>query len=125
MRVPAGELLAIPFQLPLPWETPITAVGGQPLPRMTVGVRAELVIAGAPDKGDLDPILVGPLPSQDAVLTAVDGRHDVGQPQTANASPTTIKNQPTPTCASRGTFRTSMRAMPSMRAAIDNDSAAM
>lgn len=70
VRVPAGQLLAIPFQLPMPWETPITAVGGQPLPRMTVGVRTELVIAGAPDKGDLDPILVGPLPSQDAVLNA-------------------------------------------------------
>jgi sporulation-control protein len=28
------------------------------------------VIAGAPDKGDLDPVLVHPLPSQDAVLNA-------------------------------------------------------
>ncbi|MFS8097443.1 sporulation protein [Lentzea alba] len=70
VRVPAGQLVAIPFQLPIPWETPITAVGGAPLPGMTVGVRTELVIAGAPDKGDLDPVLVGPLPSQDAVLNA-------------------------------------------------------
>jgi sporulation-control protein len=37
---------------------------------MTVGVRTELVISGAPDKGDLDPLLVGPLPSQDRVLQA-------------------------------------------------------
>ncbi|MEU4762288.1 sporulation protein [Actinosynnema sp. NPDC023794] len=70
VRVSAGQLVAVPFQLPLPWETPITAVGGQPLPGVTVGVRTELVISGAPDKGDLDPVLVGPLPSQDRVLDA-------------------------------------------------------
>ncbi len=70
VRVAAGQPASIPFQLPIPWETPITAVGGAPLPRMTVGVRTELVIAGAPDKGDLDPLLVHPLPSQDAVLQA-------------------------------------------------------
>ncbi|WP_309112553.1 sporulation protein [Saccharothrix sp.] len=70
VRVAAGQPVSVPFQLPLPWETPITAVGGQPLPGMTVGVRTELVISGAPDKGDLDPVLVGPLPSQDRVLDA-------------------------------------------------------
>ncbi|WP_447001986.1 sporulation protein [Saccharothrix isguenensis] len=70
VRVPAGQPMAVPFQLPLPWETPITAVGGQQLPGMTVGVRTELVISSAPDKGDLDPLLVGPLPSQDRVLEA-------------------------------------------------------
>jgi sporulation-control protein len=68
--VPAGQPMAVPFRLPVPWETPITAVGGQQLPGMTVGVRTELVISGAPDKGDLDPLLVGPLPSQDRVLDA-------------------------------------------------------
>ncbi|GAA1286431.1 sporulation protein [Saccharothrix xinjiangensis] len=70
VRVAAGQPVTVPFQLPIPWETPITAVGGQPLPGMTVGVRTELVISGAPDKGDLDPVLVGPLPSQDRVLEA-------------------------------------------------------
>jgi len=70
VRVGAGQLVSVPFQLPIPWETPITAVGGAPLPGVTVGVRTELVIAGAPDKGDLDPVLVHPLPSQDAVLNA-------------------------------------------------------
>ncbi|WP_367129293.1 sporulation protein [Saccharothrix sp. HUAS TT1] len=70
VRVTAGQPVTVPFQLPIPWETPITAVGGQPLPGMTVGVRTELVISGAPDKGDLDPVLVGPLPSQDRVLEA-------------------------------------------------------
>nr|MDQ3579388.1 sporulation protein [Actinomycetota bacterium] len=70
VRVPAGQPITVPFQLSIPWETPITAVGGQQLPGMTVGVRTELVISGAPDKGDLDPLLVGPLPSQDRVLEA-------------------------------------------------------
>ncbi|MEU7476530.1 sporulation protein [Lentzea sp. NPDC042327] len=71
VRVPAGQLVAVPFQLELPWETPITAVGGAALPGMGVGLRTELVVAGAPDKGDLDPVLVGPLPSQNKVLDAV------------------------------------------------------
>lgn len=70
VRVPAGQLVSVPFQLPLPWETPITAVGNTTLRGMTVGVRTELVIAGAPDKGDLDPVQVHPLPSQDRVLEA-------------------------------------------------------
>ncbi|GAA3870192.1 sporulation protein [Saccharothrix violaceirubra] len=68
--VAPGQALAVPFRLPLPWETPITAIGGQPLPGVGVGVRTELVIAGAPDKGDLDLLLVGPLPAQDSVLDA-------------------------------------------------------
>ncbi len=70
VRVPAGERLDIPFQLSLPWETPVTAVGDVALPGMVVGVRTELVIKGAPDKGDLDPVRVRPLPSQDRVLEA-------------------------------------------------------
>ena len=70
VRVPANERLDIPFQLALPWETPVTAVGEVALPGMVVGVRTELVIKGAPDKGDLDPVMVAPLPSQDAVLEA-------------------------------------------------------
>jgi sporulation-control protein len=70
VRVPAGQLVTIPFQLQVPWETPITAVGGAQLPGMNVGVRTELMIAGAPDQGDLDPILVSPLPSQNQVLDA-------------------------------------------------------
>ncbi|GAB2976803.1 sporulation protein [Saccharothrix stipae] len=70
VRVAAGQPVTVPFRLALPWETPITAVGGQRLPGVTVGVRTELVISGAPDKGDLDPVLVGPLPSQDRVLDA-------------------------------------------------------
>jgi sporulation-control protein len=70
VRVPANERLDVPFQLPLPWETPITAVGEVALPGVTVGVRTELVITGAPDKGDLDPLSVQPVAAQDRVLDA-------------------------------------------------------
>ncbi|WP_258907041.1 sporulation protein [Actinokineospora sp. UTMC 2448] len=70
VRVAPNQRLDIPFQLPLPWETPITAVGPTQLPGMTVGVRTELVISAAPDKGDLDPLTITPLPSQNAVLDA-------------------------------------------------------
>ncbi|ANN20112.1 SpoOM family protein [Amycolatopsis orientalis] len=70
VQVTAGQLTTVPFRIALPWETPISAVGGRELPGVVVGVRTELVIAGAPDKGDLDPLLVGPLESQDRVLEA-------------------------------------------------------
>jgi len=70
LQVPAGQLVSIPFRLPLPWETPVTAVDGTALPGMRVGVRTDLLVEGAPDKGDLDPVLVGPLPSQNKVLDA-------------------------------------------------------
>jgi sporulation-control protein len=70
VRVPAGQPVNLPFQLLLPWETPLTAFGSAPLHGMTVGVRTELVIAAAPDKGDLDPLDVQPLPSQARVLDA-------------------------------------------------------
>ncbi|TDC44441.1 sporulation protein, partial [Actinomadura sp. KC345] len=66
----AGQHHAIAFQLPLPWELPVTEVYGQHLHGMTMGVRTELEVAGAVDAGDLDPISVSPLPSQQRVLDA-------------------------------------------------------
>ncbi|MEV6527366.1 sporulation protein [Longispora sp. NPDC051575] len=67
----AGEKQSIPFQLPVPWETPITHVhGGQRLHGMVMGVRTELAIAGAIDKGDLDDMSVHPLPAHEAILDA-------------------------------------------------------
>jgi sporulation-control protein len=69
-RLAAGEERAIPFAVPLPWETPLTEVSGHPLPRMDLGLRTEVSIAKALDKGDLDPVIVTPLESQDAVLEA-------------------------------------------------------
>ncbi|MFI6707214.1 sporulation protein [Nonomuraea sp. NPDC050478] len=61
-----------PFELLVPWETPISAIGGHPLHGMRLGVHTELALAGALDKGDLDPLFVNPLPAQDHVLAALD-----------------------------------------------------
>ncbi|WP_333486586.1 sporulation protein [Nonomuraea corallina] len=65
-----GEERTIPFQTEVPWEAPISEVRGQPLTGMALGVRTELAIAKAVDKGDLDPIVVEPLPSQQRVMEA-------------------------------------------------------
>ncbi|MFB9906469.1 sporulation protein [Allokutzneria oryzae] len=69
-RLSAKENRTIPFQFPVPWETPITDVYGQRLPGMTIGLRTELAVASAVDKGDLDPVFVQPLPAQERVLDA-------------------------------------------------------
>ncbi|WP_055418832.1 sporulation protein [Streptomyces pactum] len=68
-RLAAGERHSVPFTVPLPWETPVTELYGQPL-GIVLGVRTELAVAGARDKGDLDPLTVAPLPAQEAVLEA-------------------------------------------------------
>lgn len=68
----AGQAHAIPFQIQIPWETPVAVIGGQRLHGMSLGVRTELAVAKAVDKGDLDPLHVEPLPSQAAVLAAFE-----------------------------------------------------
>ncbi|CAL9484342.1 hypothetical protein SUDANB58_03120 [Streptomyces sp. enrichment culture] len=68
-RLAEGERRDVPFSVTLPWETPVTELYGQPL-GVVLGVRTELAVAGARDKGDLDPLAVGPLPVQEAVLDA-------------------------------------------------------
>ncbi|MFF0431031.1 sporulation protein [Streptomyces sp. NPDC004327] len=69
-RLGAGEQRTVPFSVPLPWETPVTELYGQGL-GVVLGVRTELGVAGARDKGDLDPLAVRPLPAQEAVLEAL------------------------------------------------------
>ncbi|MFH8836768.1 sporulation protein [Streptomyces sp. NPDC017868] len=68
-RLAAHERYSVPFSFPVPWETPITELYGQDL-GIVLGVRTELAVAGARDKGDLDPLAVRPLPAQEAVLEA-------------------------------------------------------
>ncbi|MFJ7201459.1 MULTISPECIES: sporulation protein [unclassified Streptomyces] len=68
-RLAEGEQLSIPFTVALPWETPVTELYGQSL-GIVLGVRTEVSVAGAKDKGDLDRLAVGPLPVQEAVLEA-------------------------------------------------------
>ncbi|MEU9734917.1 sporulation protein [Streptomyces sp. NPDC048002] len=71
-RLAEGEERSVPFAVTLPWETPITELYGQPL-GVVLGVRTELSVAGAKDKGDLDTLTVTPLPVQEAVLEALGG----------------------------------------------------
>ncbi|MCU7723799.1 sporulation protein [Actinoplanes sp. KI2] len=66
----AGEQRDLPFSLPVPWETPITDVYGRRLHGMTMGLRTELAVANAVDKGDLDQVAVHPLPAQERILDA-------------------------------------------------------
>lgn len=49
-----GERHAVPFELPVPWETPITTYRGSHLRRMDIGVNTRLHVAGGVDPGDLD-----------------------------------------------------------------------
>jgi sporulation-control protein len=65
-----GARHAVPFELAVPWETPITSVSGHPLHGMQLGVRTELELAGSTDKGDLDHVEVNPLPAQARLLDA-------------------------------------------------------
>ncbi|ROQ26524.1 sporulation-control protein [Streptomyces sp. PanSC19] len=69
-RLVEGEQRSVPFSFPLPWETPITELYGQGL-GIALGVRTELGVSGAKDKGDMDPLAVRPLPTQEAVLEAL------------------------------------------------------
>ncbi|GII81197.1 hypothetical protein Sru01_61790 [Sphaerisporangium rufum] len=71
-ELPAGEARSLPFAVAVPWETPVSAVAGHPLPGMRLGVATELSLAGALDKSDLDPLFVAPLPEQDHLLAALD-----------------------------------------------------
>lgn len=68
-----GAVHSVPFQLEVPWETPVTMFLGQHLKGMNIGVTTELAIARAVDSGDLDPVNVHPLPAQQAILDAFGG----------------------------------------------------
>ncbi|MGW0502051.1 sporulation protein [Micromonospora sp. NPDC003241] len=70
-RLEAGQRYDVPFRFPVPWETPVTQLYGQHLHGMTMGLRTELEVARALDKGDLDPVAVHPLPAQEKLLEAL------------------------------------------------------
>lgn len=70
LKLAPGENRSIPFAVQVPWETPVTAVAGHRLHGMQLGVRTEVDIAGALDKGDSDPLDVEPLPAQRRILDA-------------------------------------------------------
>ncbi|MFJ6197099.1 sporulation protein [Micromonospora sp. NPDC092111] len=70
-RLAAGQRYDIPFRFAVPWETPLTDLYGQHLHGMTMGLRTELEVARAVDKGDLDAVSVHPLPAQERLLEAL------------------------------------------------------
>lgn len=71
-KLAAQERREIPFELTVPWESPVTHLMGQSLRGMAMGLRTELAVAAAVDRGDLDPVQIEPLPSQRRVLEAFD-----------------------------------------------------
>ncbi|PSM41860.1 sporulation protein [Streptomyces dioscori] len=68
-RLSEDEERTVPFAVTLPWETPVTELYGQEL-GIALGLRTELSVAGARDKGDLDRLTVAPRPVQEAILEA-------------------------------------------------------
>lgn len=69
--VRAGQQLTVPFEVHLPWETPITTVLGKHLTGMAVGLQTVLDLGGSMvDPQDIDAVAVEPLPSQHRVLDA-------------------------------------------------------
>ncbi|MCO8305835.1 sporulation protein [Streptomyces sp. RKCA744] len=69
-RLDARERRDVPFTLHIPWETPLTELSEQPL-SVVLGVRPELAAGGAKDHGELEQLIVRPLPAQKAVLGAL------------------------------------------------------
>lgn len=67
-----AERKTVPFSIGVPLETPFNVVGQRELPGVRLGVRTELEIERSTDKGDFDPIRVGPQPAQERILVALD-----------------------------------------------------
>ncbi|WP_433333247.1 sporulation protein [Spirillospora sp. CA-294931] len=70
-RLEPGQERSLAFSIPLPYELPFTTVLGRELPGFTIGLCTEVDTIGVPDPGDIDPISVEPLQSQQWVLAAI------------------------------------------------------
>ncbi|MEV4710102.1 sporulation protein [Micromonospora sp. NPDC049374] len=68
----AGRARSIPFELAIPWETPVTTYGGVPLLSLRMGLRTEVAIEATLDQGAMVPVFVHPLPTQQHILAALD-----------------------------------------------------
>lgn len=70
--VRAGAQVTVPFEVQLPWETPITSVFGKYLTGMAVGLQTNLNLATTiVDPQDVDAVAVEPLPAQHRLLDAM------------------------------------------------------
>ncbi|MEV7226365.1 sporulation protein [Polymorphospora sp. NPDC051019] len=66
----AGVRHALPFEVEVPWETPVTEVRGRPLPGMAVGVHTRLVVVRAVDETGMNAIRVAPAAVHERILVA-------------------------------------------------------
>ena len=67
-----GAQVAVPFEVQLPWETPITTVLGKHLTGMAVGLQTNLDLASTVvDPQDVDAVSIEPLPAQHRILDAL------------------------------------------------------
>ncbi|MET7421838.1 sporulation protein [Dactylosporangium sp. NPDC005555] len=71
----AGRSRAIPFEQPLPWETPFTHFAGEPLPAVSVRLRTTVTVAGELLDVGVTPVTVHPTAGQWRVL---DGLRRLG-----------------------------------------------
>lgn len=70
--VRAGAQIKVPFEMQMPWETPITTVFGKYLTGMAVGLQTNLNLSRTVvDPQDVDAIPIEPLPAQHRVLDAM------------------------------------------------------
>jgi sporulation-control protein len=70
--IKAGSQVEVPFEVQLPWETPVTSVLGRFLTGMAVGLQTNLSLAGTMvDPQDVDAVAIEPLPAQHRVLDAL------------------------------------------------------
>lgn len=70
--VRAGTRITVPFEVQMPWETPVTTVYGKYLTGMAVGLQTNLNLARTVvDPQDVDAIPIEPVPAQHRVLDAM------------------------------------------------------
>jgi sporulation-control protein len=70
--VRAGAQLKVPFEVQMPWETPVTTVFGKYLTGMAVGLQTNLNLSRTVvDPQDVDAIPIEPVPAQHRILDAM------------------------------------------------------
>lgn len=70
--VRAGAQIKVPFEVQMPWETPVTTVLGKYLTGMAVGLQTNLNLARTVvDPQDVDAIPIEPVPAQHRILDAL------------------------------------------------------
>lgn len=68
----AGQQVTVPFEVQMPWETPITSVLGKYLTGMAVGLQTNLNLASTVvDPQDVDAVAIEPVPAQHRILDAL------------------------------------------------------